>query len=252
MSWAAQRRLVILLILSAIVIAFFAVVLIAALYETPSCSDGVQNQGEAGVDCGGACAFLCAAAQEPPKVLFTQALSGAGGRVDIIASVENKNPSAAARSVPYRISLFDARQALIKEVSGTLDLPPGATMPIFVRGAASGEEVATAFLSIVGTPKWFALSAGARSVPLVSSAKQGGTLSAPRIEAVLANPATAPIRDVRAVVMVRDKGGNVIAASETVIPSIPAEGEATAIFTWNEAFGDTPAAIEVVPIVPLP
>lgn len=254
MSWAAQRRLFILLILGAVILAFVAVVAIAALYETPSCSDGVQNQGETGVDCGGSCAYLCTAAQEPPTVLFTQALSSAAGRVDIIASVENKNAGAAAKNIPYRISLFDARQTLIKEVSGTLDLPPGATVPVFVPGVASGgQEVATAFLSIApGAPKWYALAAGARSVPIVSSAKQGGTLSAPRVEAVLTNPTTSPINGVRAIVMVRGKEGNVIAASETLISSIPAEGQATAIFTWNEAFGDTPAAIEVAPIVPLP
>ena len=254
MSWASRRRFVIIGILGAVALAFFAILFITVFYDAPSCTDRVQNQEESGVDCGGPCEFLCIGEQRPPTVLFTKALSNAAGRVDIIASVENKNLAAAAKNVPYRISLFDARQTLIKEASGTLDLPPGATVPVFVPGVASGgEEVATAFLSIAaGAIKWYTLSASARSVPLVSSAKQGGTLSAPRVEAILENPTTAPINGVRAIVMVRGKEGNVIAASETIISSIPAGGQATAIFTWNEAFGDTPAAIEVAPIVPLP
>ena len=31
---------------------------------TPSCMDGIQNQGEGGVDCGGPCAMLCSSCME--------------------------------------------------------------------------------------------------------------------------------------------------------------------------------------------
>ncbi|MFA5998384.1 MAG: hypothetical protein WC814_03340 [Candidatus Paceibacterota bacterium] len=254
MSWAARRRFFILLILGTIVVAFLAIVSIATFSNTPSCTDGLQNQDETGIDCGGSCAYLCTASVQPPTVLFTKALSNGAGRTDIIAAVENKNAGAAANDVPYRLTLFGEGQALIQEVTGTLDLPPGAIVPIYVPGIVSGKQTVTrAFLSIAASaPKWFTFPANARTVPLVSNTTQSGSTDAPRIEAVLTNSTVTPLFNVRAVILVHDKNGDVIAASETVIPLIPAQGQATATFTWNSAFTDTPATIEVVPIIPLP
>ena len=252
-SWAARRRLLILLIVGSAVAALLAIVLIAAFYKAPSCVDGVQNQGESGIDCGGPCPYLCTAEEQPPTVLFTQALSNGSGRTDIIASVENKNIDAAARNVPYRIMLYGPDQSFLKEITGTLDLPPGATVPVYVPGALYGGNVASAFLDIASSsPKWFALASDPRIVPAVGNTNVSGTASAPRIEAVLTNPGVTMLTDVLAIVLVRGTNGNVIAASQTIVPAIPAQGRGIATFTWNSAFSDTPASIEVVPIVPLP
>lgn len=254
MSWAAKRRFIILLIVGLVAAAFLSVVGIAALYEAPSCTDNTQNQGESGIDCGGSCPYLCRTEQQPPTVLFTKALSYGAGRTDVIASVENKNARAAAKNVPYRITLYGSGQALVQEVTGMLDLPPGTTVPVYVPNIALGKQtVAGVFLDIATSSlKWFRMAAADRSVPTVSNTTQSGAVNAPRVEAILSNPTTAPFANVRTIVLVRDKNGDIIAASATVVPSIPAQGNATATFTWNNAFPDTPAAIEVVPVIPLP
>lgn len=253
MSWAARRRFVILLIVSAIIVAFLSTVLIATLSKTPSCTDGVQNQDEAGTDCGGSCAYLCTALEQPPTVLYTKALSYGGGRTDVIASIENKNANAAAKNVPYRITLFGAGQALIQEITGMIDLPPGTTVPVYVPQIVSDkQEVIGAFLSVAAaSPRWFSMATNQRIVPLVENTGQGGTADAPRIQATLVNPTVTSFSDVRTIIIVRNKSGDVIAASQTVVPLIPAQGQAVATFTWNKAFPETPAAIEVVPIIPL-
>lgn len=252
MSWAARRRFVILLILGAIIVAFLSVLGIATFYEAPTCADSIQNQGEAGIDCGGPCAYLCTEQAQPPTVLYTKALNYGGGRTDVIASVENRN-AAAAKDVPFRITLYGRDQVLIQEVTGTLDLPPSSAVPVYVPSIASGKRtVASAFLAITETPKWFLFPPFGRSVPLVSNTTLGGTLGAPRIEATLGNPGIAAFTDVRMVVIVHDGKGDVIAASQTVVPTIPATSQATATFTWNSPFSGVPAAIEVVPVIPLP
>jgi hypothetical protein len=253
MNWAARRRFIILLIIGSVVIAFLATVFIATLSKAPSCADGVQNQGEAGVDCGGPCPYLCSALEQSPTVLFTKAIPNGAGRTDIVASVENKNADAAAKNVPYKITLYGTGQALIQEVTGTLDLPPATKVPIYVPGINSGKQtVVRAFLTITAEPQWYALPANTLRVPLVSNTGQDGTTDAPRIEAILTNPTALPFNNVQVLVIVHDINGDVIAASETVISSISAQGQATATFTWNSAFPGTPTAIEVVPIIPLP
>lgn len=256
MSWAAQRRFFILLIIGAIVAAFLAVVFVAALYKTPSCADGVTNQEENGVDCGGPCKYLCTALQQQPTVLFTKVLDNGAGRTDVIALVENKNTDAAAKNVPYSITLYGADQVFIQKIDGSFDLPPGATEPIYVPGvdAQAGEQkVVSAFLDIAASaPKWFAMATGQYSAPTVVSTTQTGTETAPRIEAILENSSGYPLTNVRAIVLVYDTYRNVIAASATVVPRIPAQGQSTALFTWTGSFAGVPSAIEVVPIIPLP
>lgn len=254
MSWAARRRFIILLIMGAVAGAFLAVILTATFYKTPSCADNTQNQGETGVDCGGSCPYLCIAQLQPPTVLFTKAVGNGAGRTDIIALVENKNATAAAKNVPYRVQLYGSDRLLVREISGALDLPPGATQPVFIPGAASGTHlIANAFLDIdPSAPRWFTASVDVRTIPSVSGTKRGGTLDSPRIDAVLENRGINPLTHVRAVVLVRDEQGSVVAASQTVVPVIPAGGRATAIFTWRGAFSAAPSSIEVIPTASLP
>lgn len=254
MSWASRRRSLIFLIGSALAVAFFVVVLMVISYRTPSCTDGIQNQDEAGIDCGGSCPYLCIARVQPPIVLFTKVLDNGAGRTDIIALVENKNAGIAAKNVPYRIALYGEGHAFIREVTGTVDLPPRTAKPIFLPGVVSGgQPIVSAFLEIAATaPKWFTLTVDPRVVPTVSRATLIGTESNPRVEAVLANPSSSLLVNVHAIVLVSDAGKNVIAASETVVSTIPVRGQTTATFTWNNAFSGIPASAEVVPIIPLP
>lgn len=252
MSWAAERRFIIFSILGGVIVAFLLVVSFATFYETPSCTDAKQNQDETGVDCGGACSLLCNAELEPPTVLFTAALSPSPGRADVVALVENKNTEAAAQAVPYRINVYGIDRSLLYQASGTLDLPPGATMPVFVPGIPLGkQQVASAFLEIDPADViWFTLPHDPRIVPSVANITQ--TIGpAPRISAVLTNPSTETLKDVKVIVLVYGTKGQVIGASQTLVESIPPQGRAQATFTWNTAFPGTSASLRVFPIVPL-
>ncbi len=255
MSWAARRRLLILLIVGAVVAAVVATVSITTLYKTPTCTDGVENQGEAGIDCGGSCSFLCIEQQHPPTVLFTKSFTDMStGRTVIVASIENKNNTAAAKNVPYRAIVYGVNQTLIQSVSGTFDLPPGATATVFVHDIVSRKQtVVRAFLNIEPSSiKWFTMTSDSRIVPGVSNTIQSGSAEAPRIEAILANGSTSTLTNVRVVVLVRDINKDVIAASQTIVPVIRPQSTASAIFTWNSAFLGIPVSIEIVPIIPLP
>ncbi len=254
MSWAAQRRFVIFLIIGAVIGSFVAVTLIATFYEAPSCADGVQNQDESGIDCGGACTYLCTFEQQPPTVLFSKPIASLPGRTDVIASVENKNKTAAAKNVPYKIALFGADRVLIQESTGTFELPPGGTVPIYLPGIFSGKQpVETAFLSLDSSSiAWFSMPQETRIVPAISNVVLGGTATAPRITATLTNPSVVPLRNMKVIVTVRDEVGNVIGASQTVVSILSGQGQANATFTWPSAFSGTPVSIGVAPIIPLP
>ncbi len=253
MSWAAKRRLVILIILGALGIAIISVVLISTFTKAPSCTDRTQNQEESGIDCGGPCPYLCTTDTQPPTVLFTKALPNTLGRTDVIAVVENKNARAAARAVPYRLTLFGKDQLLIQDVTGTIDLPPGTKVPVYIPGIVSGQQVATrAFITLdEDAPRWYSSSREEFINPLVASALQTGTEMSPRIEAKISNPSTSPLFQILVIAMVKDIEGNIIAASQTIVPHIEPQGEEVAVFTWNTSFTAPVGVIDVVPVVSL-
>lgn len=253
MSWAARRRFIILAIVGAVILAFVTVLFTVTFTKAPSCSDGVQNQGEAGVDCGGPCPYLCTDQEHAPTVLFTKALPNGAGRTDVVAQVENINANAAAKQVPYTITLYGAGQVFVQQVTGTVDLPPSASVPVFIPGISSGNQKnVRAFLTIDPAQiSWYGYSAsGAR--PIVVNTLLGGATSTPRIDAVISNQSVSPVTDLPVIVLVDDEQGEVIAASQTIVPAIPAQGQTTATFTWTTPFSATPAKIEVLPVLSLP
>lgn len=254
MSWAAKRRLVIVLILVGVAALISGLFLYLALRTPPTCVDGVKNGEETGVDCGLSCPYLCTEEQAGPTVLYTLALPGREGETDIAALVENKNAAAAAKAVPYRLTLYGEGQTLIQEVIGSIDLPPGRSQPVYVPNVFSGkQEVTSAFLSIdPSEARWFSLVEDPRILPAVSGVEEGSSTSTPRVEATLRNPSASVLRNVRVLVFVHGESGRVIAASQTIVPSIPGQDEAIAVFTWSAAFSEKPASFQVLPVVPLP
>lgn len=254
MGWAARRRFIILLLVGSVIAAFLAVIFISIFTKTPSCTDGIQNQNESGIDCGGSCSYLCTEEQRPPTVLFTKIISNEEGRTDVVASVENINTQSAAKNVSFTVTLYGANQLFLQELSGTMDLPPSSTVPVFMPGITTGKQkILRAFLSIASSsPKWISMTNNPNLKPIVLNTLLGSATSTPRIDAILGNSSVAPLLDIPVVIFVHDAQGEIIAASKTVVPTIPAQGQATATFTWNKGFVRPPAALEVIPIVVLP
>jgi hypothetical protein len=236
-----------------VVLIVLAILLFPLVYRAPSCSDKKQNQGEAGVDCGGPCPYLCQAQVEAPVVRFTQAFSPAAGKTDIIAYVDNPNQNAYAKGVSYTLSVYGTDNVLIGRTNGTLELPPASTVPVFIPNLPTGgQEAAHAFLTIDPDAIRWQAGADTRLMPRVGSPSIGGTAENPRVVAALANPYPEPLAGVFVVATVFDASGNVIDASQTVLPAIPAQGASTATFTWNAPFASAPTRVDVIPLVPLP
>ncbi|MBU6323799.1 MAG: hypothetical protein KGI41_02700 [Patescibacteria group bacterium] len=250
-SWSAHRRALIIVLLAAVGVTLASGIGFAVLYKVPSCTDGVKNQDETGIDCGGSCPYLCESAVTPPVVRIARAIADEPGRVDAFFYVDNPNASAASYAAPYTLSLYDASNTLIAEQSGTTELPPSATTPLFFPGIVSGDRtVAETFLTF-GTNIPWKRYVDTRIIPTVTTPVVTDAATTPRISAAIGNPSALPLANVKLIVAVFDDAGTVIAASQTVLPVIPPQSSATATFTWNVPFSAPPAKVEVTPVVPL-
>lgn len=252
MSWASKRRLIIFSIVGSFVAFVLAVVAIAIFYQVPSCTDRKQNQDETGIDCGGSCSYLCTASVQKATPRFTRHFSPQDGRTDVISYIDNPNSNAAAVGVRYTIELYAMDNTIVAKKEGVLELPPSATVPVYVPNFFSGyQDVKQAFLTIdTDSFRWFPYD-DERIVPVYrNDAVLTGT-DRPRVTATLQNPSAYPLRDITVVATLFNGEGNAFSASQTVIPYIAPQSSANATFTWNQPFLETPVRIDVVPVVPL-
>lgn len=251
MSWASRRKFTIIAAIAAVVIGLIAVTVIAVLYETPTCADGKQNADERGIDCGGACTYMCLADVEKPVVRFVRTFSPQQGRYDVIAYIDNRNPSLAARNVQVSVELFDESRQSLSVKEATLDIPAGGTVPLFIPEAYRGERaVSQAFLTVNEESLHFFVPAKRHVVPVVTGVETEYA-DTPRIYAQLQNPSAYPLYNIKPIATVFDGAGNAIAASQTYLPQMGAQSEVDVLFTWNKPFSSPPARIEVLPVLPL-
>ncbi len=256
LSWAQKRRLVVFLILGALFLLLIFIVYRGTFYRAPSCTDGVQDGGEAGVDCGGSCSSLCTTQVQIPVVRFVRVLPSGPNQTDIVAYIDNPNTNAAALNAPYTLELYGAHNTLLARKTSTVNLPPHSSVPVFLPRFYTGSTTPTnAFLTFNQTAiKWLKSTTTPPILPV--SAIQVTTGKTPRITATITNPTAQPLYDVKVVILVFgggiDAANNVLAASQTVVPMIPAQGTAPLTFTWNEPFAGSPVREEVFPLLPLP
>ncbi|MCR4322936.1 MAG: FxLYD domain-containing protein, partial [Candidatus Azambacteria bacterium] len=91
-----------------------------------SCIDGVLNQGEEKVDCGGPC-MACRVVRFSDVTVETYHLFSAGGAYDAIAQVRNANAQHGTRALAYTFRFFDESKNVIAEKKGTTYLLAGQT-----------------------------------------------------------------------------------------------------------------------------
>jgi hypothetical protein len=86
----------------------------------PSCTDGKQNQGEQGIDCGGPCANACIRADLSPLEISgaPQIFHPTPSGISVLAKIQNSNSDYGAEHFSYAFRFYDSQDNLIQEVRG--------------------------------------------------------------------------------------------------------------------------------------
>lgn len=250
MDWAHKREWTVRAVLTAFVIAVLCIIGFAIFYRTPTCTDNKQDGDETGVDCGGSCSTVCSAQAQPASVRFARVLAQSG-REDLIAYIDNPNTDAYAQRADLVIAVYRA-DGHVLEKHAYIPLLANSATPLFIPDIANA-EVQQAFVSFAsGSPMWTKGTGGSESMPKASNIVVGGTPDSPRITTTVTNPTAYPENGVPFIASVFAADGTIVAASQTVVPTIPAQGSAQAVFTWNEAFSEPYARVDIFPILALP
>jgi hypothetical protein len=250
MSWASRRRTTYL----AGVTLFFIVVFggpLAYWYFSipPTCSDGLQNQKETGIDTGGPCPLLDARTLQPHATLWTRSFRVRDGSYNAAAYIQNPNKDAGVRRVRYRFGFYDAQNVLVAEREGVTFIMPGSITPVLEPRIQTGNRiVARTYFEFIDRLVWEKMTNTALVIA-VNNKEISSTDTMPRLSAIVNNSSVADVVGPSFVAVVFDPAGNAFAASATTLDRLNAGASVPVTFSWPDPFPVQVGRIDIIPLV---
>lgn len=242
LTWRIRRKLFYLGFFSLFAIAVvFGFILI--FKPSPSCFDGVQNQKEEGVDCGGPC-LTCVKEVKEPIVLWTRFFkTSKENSYNLAGLVRNQNYNLGLGVLTYRFKLYDERNILIAVAEGKTFLNPADEMLIFEPNISANKRIpARAILELIPQNWKVDENRFLRAIHLKDKKFLDEDFS--KVEVIFENQNIFPVEGIQAQIVLIDENGNAYEASKTVIERIEGENLKKIVFSWPRRLKE-PAAIDV-------
>ena len=233
--WALKRRVVVyVILLSVLATIFFALVYLFFLDKDANCFDGLKNQNEIAIDCGGVCGGPCVIPGVSGKALWSRAFKLEDGVYSLGAYVEAGTLKFKAYDVPFEIEFYDKKGEYVNRYQGVVDLYPQVTNPVLVPNIDVGSrEIARTQFRFTGLPKWQEFDKKAESFDLVISNEvidNEGPVT--KVYAQVTNADIRPVEQVLLYATVFDEKSNAIAMSQTFVNSIEPSESVDLTFSW--------------------
>lgn len=247
-AWSRTRKRIVLAIVTFFALLVVGVPIYFVLYPSATCSDGVMNGDETGVDCGGSCERLCTLESLPlitrgdPRILTID-----DGSYEVASLVENPNSTAEILHAKYTLAIYSTDNLLpIKSIEGDTYIPPGGTFVVFEGPFTLSAKPTRAIIT------WHkdSLIWEKRSTPVPELTIEKSTITrlepTPRLEVLVGNPTLNAVSNIDLTALIYDVAGNIFAASKTIIPNLDSGDASQAIFTWPKAFATNPVQVQIV------
>lgn len=247
-TWAARRKFTYSSLVFLACVIFVGLPLFKYFYHAPTCSDGLKNGSELGVDCGGACSRLCQNVFQTPTISWVKYEAVAPNLYNVAAYIVNPNPNGAAINVPYKFTLFDKNGDPVAYTNGTTTLPAHRNTLAFKTSVDTGKSIPTkAIFEFTAAPVW-QKSEDKLSQLVVIDKKYTEESDSSSLEVTVGNHSLTPYQKVYILVALYDVDGNTIGFSRTLIDQIDPGATEVAPFTWPISRHGKVATIEVLPL----
>jgi len=229
------------------VLVVFVIVLFTAFKKEPTCSDGIKNQNESGIDCGGPCSVLCRAEYVSPNILWTaKSKITTSGNYNILVYAENPNINVGSYNTPYSVKLYDKENVLLYSTTSSTYIPPSSRFVIYIDGINIGDKVPVRIdFKLSSGIVWQTIESGESGI--VTTAKDYSDSDVkPKLSVSLKNTTLSQIKNIEAVAILYDIDSNAFAFSRTKIDKIEKGDTSNIVFTWPEKFTKEVSLIDVV------
>jgi len=205
---------------AALLLALVFVIFRGVIIPTPTCTDGVKNQNEEGIDCGGSCT-ACAIVNLDPIRAGTVQVFSAGGSSVLLGTLVNPNDAYGSSIVRYEFVVlgWDGRE--MERVSGSAYLGPGEQRQVYAAGLRTESvNVGRAVLEVT-QPNWEAMPAsGGSGVTLLSGALTLIAESSISVEGSIRNQSPLSASGIEIIAILKDTLGRELFASETITENL--------------------------------
>lgn len=220
---------------------FFILIAAAIMYPfaakffapAPSCEDGMLNQDEEQIDCGGACASCAIATLDPLRVSREpKIITSPGGISQVYAEITNPNPDYKAALFAYSISFYDRDGREIQKLEDVATAGAGERTRIVKNGVTVSPSAVLRMEVGIGEPVWEESFPALRPDVSVASASTSISGAQIRISGKLKNQSANPGSSVRVIGILLDQYGKELFASETTLVGIGSYEERTFLIAF--------------------
>ena len=218
----------------------------------PTCFDGLQNQGEGGIDCGSPCAASCEHLTiKDLKTEWVKIVKYKEGFFDLAARIENPNPNFGLAQFKYTFKIFDGAGNILKEKSGSSFVLPGQSKYLIENNLALEKNPAKAELLIekidfsswqkteIQAPNLFVKSKEFKSLENRSGVSQAS--------GVLKNSSVFDLDAVWISILLFDPQKNIIGLSQTQARTVLAGEERYFSVSWLAPLSGAVNSLEMIP-----
>lgn len=242
-GWSARRRIIYLLF-TFLVLGLFGAGFYYFYQPAPTCLDGVKNQDEVGVDCGGVCPTVCSQEVTALRILWSRVFPVGNNRYDAVALVKNPNPRHGIQRFDYLFKIWDQDNLLISTRRGASSIFPDEELIISQNRLEVGQRVPTrATLEFSATPVWQKMD---REFPNLSFSDKQLTLTpTPQLTAKVKNLSLTDLRQLTVTAVLSDENLNALAISSTVLENLPKGESAEIFFNWPASFSGSVSFVDL-------
>ena len=251
MTWALKRQIFYVVVLLLFLGVSGFLIIYPSLNKPPTCSDGIQNGNETGVDCGGSCPLACTAQVDSIFILWSRVFKVVPGRYNAVAYLENHNQNNVINKINYRFRFADTNNIYIGKREGATFVPPGGKFVVFEPAIDIGNSIPvyTSF-EFTETPQWIVVPKEKinQLKVAVSNIQLQNEDTNPALSATIQNNSLFIIPAINVMTILYDASGNAVSASRSYLDVLKGGQKAEVNFTWPEPFSAKIIATEIIPM----
>lgn len=206
----------------------------------PTCFDGIQNQTEQGIDCGGPCLSCEPLVQKPIETLSAEYILSSENQYVLVAKILNPNPNYGAGNIIYQFDVIDEGGDILGSFTGNEYILRNEKKYVIYQNAVIEQAIGEVNFKILSNdfekmppeiePKLFIRNSNEIMIGLDNT----------RISGIVKNESSSDFNSVVVKAVVRDKRTNrPILASSTLLKTVLGQEERGFLINWpTPIFGD--------------
>lgn len=189
--------------------------------QVSSCFDNIQNQDEAGIDCGGVCGIDCELKYISPLTVSRPLIFKNNDQVSLWVKIRNPNLSYGSDKLEYRINLYDSQNNLLTALNRQSFIYAGENKDIVEAGIRTRGAVARAELVIDETSlNWRPAAEWLNPILETLEVKSVFNKDQAVVSGMVKNPSSFSIARVAVTAILNDQSGIPLGVSKTDVDGL--------------------------------